>query len=188
MIDDFLRYYDLETYLFVDVANKFKEHGKLDAFDLFSIIIWKAERAKSKLAKRLVTKCGNLELAAEQFTTALFRPNSPLQRLIIARDAWGFYLPMASAILSVLWPEDFTVFDYRACEQLVSLGEADFSRIDNISSTVRLWPKYEEYREAVKRAVPQYATLRDKDRFLWGRSAARQLDADISSGFSKDLK
>ena len=50
MTDDLLRYYDLETYLFVDVASRFNEHGKLDAFDLFSIIIWKANRAKSKLA------------------------------------------------------------------------------------------------------------------------------------------
>jgi hypothetical protein len=56
MTDDFLRYYDLETYLFVDVAGKFKEYDKLDAFDLFSIIIWKAERAKSKLAKRLLQR------------------------------------------------------------------------------------------------------------------------------------
>lgn len=186
MTGDFLRYYDLEAYLFVNVATRFKEHGKLDAFDLFSIIIWKAERAKSKLARRLIAKVGNLELAAEQFTTALFQAAGPLRRLIVARDEWGFYLPMASAILSVLWPLDFTVFDYRACEQVVSLGGMDFSRIDNIGSTVKLWPKYEEYREAVKRAVPQYDSLRDKDRFLWGRSAARQLAADIAAGFSQD--
>jgi hypothetical protein len=185
MNDDFLRYYDLETYLFEDVASKFKKYGKLDAFDLFSIIIWKAERAKSKLAKRLVAKAGNLERAAEQFTTALSRANTPMQRLIIARDEWGFYLPMASAILSVLWPADFTVFDYRACEQLVSLAAADFSRIDNISSTMRLWPEYQKYCEAVKSAVPQYGSLRDKDRFLWGRSTAGQLAADIANGFSK---
>jgi hypothetical protein len=61
-----------------------------------------------------------------------------------------------------------------------------FSRIDNISSTVRLWPEYQKYCEAVKNAVPQYAALRDKDRFLWGRSAAVQLAADIATGFSKD--
>jgi hypothetical protein len=92
---------------------------------------------------------------------------------------------MASAILSVLWPADFTVFDYRACEQLVLLGEADFSRIDNITSTRRLWPKYEEYREAVTRAVPQYGTLRDKDRFVWGRSAALELAAKLPTGFQR---
>jgi hypothetical protein len=186
MTDDFLRYYDLETYLFEDVARRFQKDGKLDAFDLFSIIIWKAERAKSRLAKRLIAMAGNLEFAAEQFTTALFQATGPMQRLVVARDEWGFYLPMASAILSVLWPADFTVFDYRACEQLVSLGEADFGRIDNIGSTVKLWSKYEEYREAVKRAVPQYGALRDKDRFLWGRSAACQLAADTANGFSKE--
>jgi hypothetical protein len=73
MTDDFLGYYDLEKYLFEDVARRFQKDGKLDAFDLFSIIIWKAERAKSKLAKRLIAKTGNLELAAKRFTTALFQ-------------------------------------------------------------------------------------------------------------------
>jgi hypothetical protein len=37
MTDDFLRYYDLEAYLFQDVAQRFQKDGKLDAFDLFSI-------------------------------------------------------------------------------------------------------------------------------------------------------
>jgi hypothetical protein len=55
----------------------------------------------------------------------------------------------------------------------------------HIGSTVLLWSKYGEYREAVKRTVPQHGALRDKDRFLWGRSAAWQLVADIASGFSR---
>jgi hypothetical protein len=106
--------------------------------------------------------------------------------LIVARDEWGFYLPTASAILSVLWPGDFTVFDRRACEQLVKLREKDFRRLDNIDSTERLWPQYVEHCEAVKKAVPQHDSLRDKDRFLWGRSAAFQLEEDIANGFLRE--
>jgi hypothetical protein len=76
MTDDYLRYYHLETYLFEDVHQRFHANRKLDAFDLFSIIIWKANRAKSRLARRLAEKAGSLEAAASDFTSALFRAGS----------------------------------------------------------------------------------------------------------------
>ena len=103
---------------------------------------------------------------------------------MVVMEVWGFYLPMASAIITVLWPEDFTVYDIRACEQLDELGFGNFANLGNLS-TKSLWPRYLEYCDAVKRAVPQYPSLRDKDRFLWGRSAGRQLADDIARGFAK---
>jgi hypothetical protein len=42
-----------------------------------------------------------------------------------------------------------------------------------------------EYCSAVKLAGPECDSLRGKDRFLWGRSAVRQLEHDIANGFSK---
>jgi hypothetical protein len=105
MTNDYLRYYDLEAYLFEDVRQRFHKEGKLDAFDLFSIIIWKANRDKSRLAKKLAKKAGSLEGAAAQFTNALFSAKSAEARLLLAMKEWGFYLPMASSILSVLWPK-----------------------------------------------------------------------------------
>ena len=156
MTEDYVRYYDLEEYLFNEVRQKFHQDGKLDAFDLFSIIIWKAERSKSKLAKRLIRQAGNLETAALQFSIALFQATTPKDRLVITMDSWGFYLPMASAILAVLWPDDFTVFDVRVCEEL-----GDFENLNNLT-TKSLWPRYLEYCDSVKRAVPQYCSLRRK--------------------------
>ncbi len=179
---DYFLYYDLETYLFDTVHRRFHQEKKLDAFDLFSIIIWKAERAKSRLAHRLINQAGSLEAAAERFTSALYEAGSPEARLMMTMEGWGFYLPMASAILTVLWPEDFTVFDTRACEQLRELKIGEFAHLANVNAN-HLWPMYVEYCNAVKRAVPQFDSLRDKDRFLWGRSAARQLVKDIEGGF-----
>ena len=54
MTNDYLQYYDLESYLFDTVSQRFHKEGRLNAFDLFSIIVWKAERAKSRLAHRLI--------------------------------------------------------------------------------------------------------------------------------------
>jgi hypothetical protein len=184
MTKNYLRYYDLKTYLFEDVRRRFHKEKKLDAFDLFSIIIWKANRAKSTLALRLIVQAGSLEAAAAQYTGALFEAKSPEERLLLSMETWGVYLPMASAILTVLWPEDFTVFDIRVCAELAYAEMGDFMRLGNISPK-RIWPRYCAYRKAVENAMPQQNLLRDKDEFLWGRSAARQLAKDITGGFRK---
>jgi hypothetical protein len=185
MTEDYLSYYDLETYLFNTIHARFHKEQKLDSFDLFSIIIWKANRSKSKLAHRLIKKTRSLDAAADQFTHALFEADSHEARLKLAMESWGFYLPMASAILTVLWPDDFTVFDSRVCQELSLLKLGDFSNLGNLI-VKNLWPKYCAYCEAVKKAVPQYSSLRDKDRFLWGQSAARQLVIDVKNGFLRN--
>ena len=45
-LSDYLKYYNLERYLFEEVTKKFKEEGQLGAFDFFCIVMWKANRAK----------------------------------------------------------------------------------------------------------------------------------------------
>lgn len=184
-MDSPLAYYHLEAYLFDTVRPRFfRDHG-LKAFDLFSIIIWKANRAKTRIARRLL-KCssGNcLDEAALQLTRALFAAADARSRLKILIDS-GFHLPMASAILTVLWPEDFTVYDVRACEQLHQSGLGpQFSRLGDAAHFEVIWAGYRDYVEAVRRAVPGPLSLRDKDRILWAQSAMAQLRRDIANNF-----
>ena len=86
---------------------------------------------------------------------------------------------MASAILTVLWPEDFTVYDIRVCSQLKS-----FLKLADLKFE-KMWPDYLEYRNAVIKCVPIDCSLRDKDKYLWGKSSADQLENDIQNGFTK---
>lgn len=87
---------------------------------------------------------------------------------------------MASAILSVLYSEDFSVYDARVCGQLRAFKNlADRKRFEN------LWAGYQEFLEAVRKATPADLSLRDKDRWLWGKSFCDQLRSDIQSGFNK---
>lgn len=53
---DYLRLYYLEAYIFGEVTKRFQKDGTLRAFDFFCIVIWKANRSKSKVAARLRTK------------------------------------------------------------------------------------------------------------------------------------
>jgi hypothetical protein len=177
MTTDYLRYYDLEAYLLSEVRSHFFRDGKLDAFDLFSIVIWKSNRSKSRFAHRLLRKCDDLEAAAAQYTSDLFTAKTAEARLILSIRDWGLRLPTASAICSILWPDEFTVYDIRVCEQL-----SNFQKLGELPAD-RLWPSYEQYCRAVSSAVPAYAALRDKDRYLWGRSTAQQLTQDIKDGF-----
>ncbi len=180
---DYLKYYHLEKYLFDDVCKRFQTVGYITAFDFFCIVIWKANRSKSKIANRLLDKKlghENLDSAVKALTDAIFRAESPKQRLEIIMKPWGFRLPMASAILTVLYPDEFTVYDVRVCEMLQAFKEVQHkSHFDDV------WCGYEKYIQAVAHEANEHAALRDKDRWLWGKSFAAQLESDIANKFKK---
>src|SRR5256885_518897 len=91
---------------------------------------------------------------------------------------WKFALPMASSILSVCYPEDFTVYDYRVRELL-----GDFPDLNNLTDFEKIWAGYNEYKARVSQLAPAGLHLRDQDRYLWGKSTALQLEADIRQLF-----
>ena len=100
-------------------------------------------------------------------------------RLAVLIERWGFRLPMASAILTVLYPDQFTIYDVRVCDIL-----GDFHDAQNKTKYNKLWERYVAFIAAVREAVPSESLLRDKDRFLWGQSFASQLQRDVSAAFS----
>jgi hypothetical protein len=178
---NFLQYYDLESYLFKVVSIRYARDKTITAFDFFCIVIWKANRAKSKVAKRLVAHCNgraNLESAVCSLLAAISEAKDQRARLSVLIEGWGFRLPMASAILAVLYPEEFTIYDIRVCDVLGDFKDAQYK-----TNFATLWERYAAYVIAVKDKVPTCSSLRDKDRFLWGQSFATQLQADIQSSF-----
>jgi len=50
----FEKYADLERYIFEEVSPRFESTQRISAFDFFCIVIWKANRAKSRVAARLL--------------------------------------------------------------------------------------------------------------------------------------
>ena len=163
---DYKQYYDLENYLFNSVKETYYEKKYLTAFDFFCIIIWKANRAKSKIAKRLIEKgYETLDEAVYDLSSNLYRCDSDESRLKYLITEWEFRLPMASAILTVLYPEDFTVYDRRVCNMI-----NDFYNLDNITNFSKLWTYYLLYKRKMMDSSPKELSLRDKDRYLWGKS------------------
>lgn len=180
---DYRALYDIETYLFDSVHIKFKEQGYLSAPDFFLIVIWKSNRSKSKVAKRILEMgYPSLQDAVKSITAEVNLLNDPKQRLEYLMANCGFRLPMASAILTVLFPDSFTVYDVRVCDVLQENGYRYHSLTDRKFSE-GLWEEYMDYIYAVSTIAPEEYTLRDKDRYLWGKSFYDQLITDISNNF-----
>jgi hypothetical protein len=88
---------------------------------------------------------------------------------------WGFRLPTATAILTVLFPRQFTVYDMRVCE---SLGA--FRKLENRRFSEELWKNYLSFKREIRNAAPSVLSLRDKDRYLWGKSFHKQVVKDCT--------
>ncbi|PTA68603.1 hypothetical protein [Deinococcus arcticus] len=175
---DDLAYYDLERYLFETVSVRFAADEEISTFDFFCIVVWKANRAKSRVAARLMKRNPELDLAVQQLVTEVRSAENAAARLKVLMVDWGFRLPMASAILTVFYPDEFTIYDVRACEQL-----GNHHKLADIWDFGRLWEGYQGFVAAVQAAVPDHLSLRDKDRVLWARSFRQQLEADTKRRF-----
>jgi hypothetical protein len=176
---DFRKYSDVEKYLFDEVGPSFRN---VQPEDLFLILIWKANRAKNKHRLRLMKIAnGSYRVAVSGLSRHLSNASSGKERLRILMAEWRFRLPTATAILTVFYPDEFSVYDYRVCDELKRMDKRmDFGKIGNLSPG-SVWPRYLAFLDAVEKLGPAEFTLRDKDRWFWGQSLYREVMKDIAS-------
>jgi len=175
------RFYNLEEYLFDEVSQRYEREGMLSAFDFFCIIIWKANRAKSRISDLLLAQgYDDLEAAVSALLTQVHEAGDSKQRLKVLIKHWGFRLPTASAILTVLYPTEFTVYDVRVCDVL-----DNFRLVQHKVNFDSLWQGYLEYMTAVSKSGAAGLSLRDRDRLLWGTSFAKELREDLQRKFPR---
>lgn len=180
---DYLKYYDLEKYLFETVSPRFRKDTHLCAFDFLSIVNWKSPRPKRRIINGLCKrrKTG-FEEAVRDLTHDIHRAEDHQTRLKILLDRPGIGLAMATAILTVLYPEDFTVYDQRVCTSLGDYvpqsGVRSFRNLGN-RNKAKIWEGYVEFLEAVRENTPHDLSLRDKDRWLWAKAVVKQMETEI---------
>jgi len=134
---DYRDFYHDEEYL-LGVGERFRQTGEIEPADFYMILVWKANRAKNYHRNRLKDKAGNFQAAVSAIASQLFSTTDDKKRLEILLEKWGFALPSASAILTILYPANFTVYDYRVCKEV---GRPCKSWLG--------WDEYEQFRNCL---------------------------------------
>ena len=85
---EYRQFYNPESYLLQTVRSRFERDRCLSARDFFCIVIWKANRAKGKIADKLRQRSGhkNLEEAVRLLTTDIAKESSAKERLRCLSD------------------------------------------------------------------------------------------------------
>jgi len=154
--------YGVEGYLFEIVSPRFARTGTLPPYDFFAIVIWKSNRTKTKIVAGLASTSKTVEALMREVSAA-----SELEPKVNALlQVPGIGLAMASAILTVCHPDEFTVLDYRAWDTL---------RLSDVPGLPSRYPattsEYLQYCLACKHLAQRVdLSLRDLDRALWARS------------------
>ena len=100
----------------------------------------------------------------KEITSDIYRENNRERKVAILTKINGVGIPIASAILSVCYPNDFTISDYRVVSALNRRGNTE--NLANPSSSI---PSYSKYLDlCIEVAKRENVSLRDLDRCLWG--------------------
>jgi hypothetical protein len=177
---DYREYYNDESYLLEKIGPRFRSSGMLDAADFLMILVWKANRAVSYHVKRLV-KIGNctFDKAVSKLAESLHSRPERRQKLELLITEWEFALPTATAILAILYPDEFTVYDVVVCGELEYCGQVQHKYRPQLYAPDAVWNEYETYHSAVVAATPAELSLRDKDRYLTGHAYHRWLQDEL---------
>ncbi len=159
-LEKYLKYYFLEEYLFNDVSKNFQKHEYLTPEEFFAIIIWKSNRAKTNV-RRGIEKS---KKTIRKITAGIFQAKTSEQKLNTLTSIPSIGIPMASAILAVCYPDDFTVADYRAYAAF-----KDFREEIAGNPTVSISAYLEYLKKCKELAAKHNLSLRNFDRILWAK-------------------
>lgn len=181
---DYKKFINLENYLADEVVSNFHNNHFLTGQEFFCIIIWKSNRSKSRIA-RLFDEFTTLDEGVKDLTSKIYQTKSNKNKMKYLLD-FGFRLPIASAILSILYTDSFSIYDYRVCDVLKEeLGTDKYHKIHNWTFE-NLWVGYREYLAEVLKLSGEN-NYRDADRTLWGKSFYCQLQLDYSNSFKTNF-
>ena len=157
----YLKEYELEKQLFGEINRNFKKNKTLSDEEFFKIIIWKSNRVKGKVLEGI--KKSNKSV--KQIMRNVYHVKTPDEKIEILTKIKGIGLPIASAILTVCYPNKFTILDYRVWDILLKDKKV---KAKNPPKTIS---EYLDYVDICKNYAKKLKlSLRDFDRTMWGRS------------------
>ncbi len=128
-IGSFIENYDIEVQLF-KTGKLIRERGFLTKKEFLSICLWKSRRPKPLYIQ-------NDETFVIEQSRKAFSEQDEITKIGYLTALKGVEIPTASAILTVVFPENYGIIDVRCIETLNNLKQIDFERI-----TIQNWLKY----------------------------------------------
>jgi len=178
--------YDPETRVFPEIRKKLSKGEGLSKRDVLLILKWKLGRIKGSNAKTVSDR--NLEKLNKAIVDAK-KSNGALDALNVLDGVPGIGLATATAMLTVCYPESFTIIDERVLESLELLPSGYEKK--NEKRKKKRKKKYSTDDWTAKGYVEEYLprvgerkgewkrTLRETDQALWGLSVNRRVEKVI---------
>jgi hypothetical protein len=169
--------YDPEHRLFPHFSNAGRRR-KLSERDVLLILKWKLGRIKDTNAATI--SAGNLKKINRAIETAPECEHAALKGL---EAVPGIGLATATAILTVYYPDQFTIIDQRVLEALELFPSRLDRRPRNFSTADWTTEDYlKEYLPKVRAVSEQWGrSLRETDQALWGISVSKRIEKIIAS-------
>jgi hypothetical protein len=124
----------------------------------------------------------DLDKISRNISSDIAKAKTEKEKMKVLILDWGFKIAIASAILTILYPDIFTIYDYRAAEQV---GEGE--KLKRKTKFEDIWSGYVEFRNKVA-AVSHGGSLREKDHYLFGKSRMDDLTKDLKNEFAENNK
>jgi endonuclease III len=165
-----LDHYDPEGRVFPEIANKVSAGGALTKQDVLLILKWKLGRIKDSNLQTVSDE--NLEMINQAVKGA--RTTGGGVNALKALDMIpGIGLATATAVLTVCYPAEFTIIDWRVLEML-DLFPSRMPENKRNEHNTEHWTAEDYIAEYLPRVTEQAhgwgCGLRDADRALWGLS------------------
>jgi thermostable 8-oxoguanine DNA glycosylase len=146
----------LERFIFTELSEKVRWNGQVDPEDFFKICEWKSTRTKTLVRT-------NPREHIQEVTRLAFSSRESL-RVPLLCILNGVRIPTASAILTVWHPDEYTVYDVRVCDAMLSLSHHLLT--DEVVEVAR--KSYSKYLEVARQIAIEFdVSLRDLDKTLW---------------------
>lgn len=186
-MNDGLDCYDPETRVFPLLAQKVKNRQNLSKRDILLILKWKLGRIKNNNSKTVAVD--NMAAINRSIRLACGADRKTMICVLNALNSIpGIGLASATAILTVCYPDLFTIIDQRVLENL-NLFPSKLATNKRVRYNADDWTAsdyIDEYLPAIKRQSERWGcTLRDADRALWGLSVSRRIEEVITSSAYK---
>lgn len=110
-VKKYIEHYNLEEYLFKEVGKNARKRGHLTFREFYDICMWKSARQKNRYIKN--------KTIVEKVTKEAFSEKDELKKIKSLCTLDGVWIPTASAILTIVYPDKYAVIDIRCLEELI---------------------------------------------------------------------